>query len=101
MTVHRDKLKICQGATPKSWLTNATQEVQHDTRQQGEQDEGGARQSEATELSPREEVHRQLEQRRYRRRQEQIDYGDGEVEAQRVLPQRNRRTPRRFEDFRM
>ena len=101
ISVHRDKLKICYGATPKSWLTNATQEVQHDARQQGEQGEGGTRQSEATEQPRREETAPQPERRRYRRQQERVDYGDGEVEAQRVLPQRNRRTPRRFEDFRI
>ena len=94
ITVDRDKLKICHGATPKSWLTDATQEVQHDARRQDERnDDGEARQSEVTETRRHEETSRQPELRRYRRRQGEVNYEDGEIEAQRVLPQRNRRTP--------
>jgi len=101
ITVHRDKLKICHGATPKSWLMNAAQEVQHDARPQDDQDGGEVRQNEVTESPRREEAAPQLERRRYRRRQEQIHYGDGEIEVQRTLPPRNRRTPPRFRDYRM
>ena len=67
ITVHRDKLKICHGATPESWLTNATQEVQRDARPQDDQDGGEARQGEVTESSRRERAAPQLERRRYRR----------------------------------
>jgi len=101
ITVHREKMKICHGATPKSWLTSATQEVQHDARQLDDQDGSEIRQDEVTESPRREEAAAQHEQRRYRRRQEQIDYGDGEIEIQKILSQRNRRIPPRFRDYRM
>ena len=51
ITVHRNKLKICYGATPKSWLTNVTQEVQHVAREEDGRDERGVRQEEVSESS--------------------------------------------------
>ena len=87
--------------TPKSWLTDATQEAQHVARQQDGQVGGEALQNEVPESSQSGEVRRQPSRRYYRRQQLEVDYGDEEVGAQRVLPRRDRRTPRRFRDFQM
>jgi len=57
ITVHRNKLKICYGATPKSWLANATQEVQRVAREQDGQDGSGVRQEEVSESSQPSFVH--------------------------------------------
>jgi len=101
ITVHRNKLKICYGTTPKSWLTVPTQEVQEVAREEEGRSERGVRQEGVSESSQPSEIQPQPVRRRYRRQQGEIDYGDGEVEAQRVLPRRDRRIPSRFEGFRM
>jgi len=98
ITVHRNKLKICYGTTPKSWLADPTQEV---AREEDGRNERGVRQEGVSESSQPSEIQPQPVRRRCRRQQGEIDYGDGEVEAQRVLPRRDRRIPSRFEGFRM
>ena len=100
ITVHRDKLKICHGTTPKSWLTGVSQEVQHDAHLQNEQADD-MYQSKDDEPARREEVNRQPQRRRYRRHAGVVNYEDGTMETQRVLPPRNRRVPPRFHDYQM
>ena len=101
ITVHRDKLKICHGMTPKSWLTDVSQEVRHDERPQDGQENDNASRSGVHESARREELNRQPTRRHDRRRQDVVNYEDGAIETQSVLPPRNRRIPPRFDGFQM
>ena len=96
LVVHSDKLKLCHGPTPRSWLPSASQVDQQDVTAdiQPESDQNDAGNNQVVQMATQNSLPRKI-------RQPSTDvasFDDG-LESQRILPRRSRVTPARFRDF--
>ena len=113
ITVHKDKIKLCHGETPKSWLTisegqgQETTQARNDPNRHLHRGQGHRRQHDQLPDSgdnilasqPVPPVRRQ----QTRRRSPAQRYGDLEddLETMRTLPTRQRRLPQRYYGYQM
>jgi len=112
MTVHRDKLKICYGETPRSWLT--TSEGQGQTTAQGQPGADNSTRGQRRQQQPhrrsdlgnnsdyRRPAGRPAPQTAPRGLEDSVIYDDeDDLEMNRSQPARQRRLPRRFTEYLM
>ena len=97
--VHSDKLKLCYGETPRSWLDTA-QPSQQPEMQQQDRETAGAQPNEdpVPQHQQRESQNVQLPRQQRRRTR---TYSEEDGEFQRALPPRRHKMPARFEGFEM
>jgi len=113
MTVHKDKLKLCYGETPRSWLKNSegqgqgTTQAENDPNRHLHNSQGHQRQTDQLPDSGDNILASQpvppVRRRQTRRRSPAQLYGDLEddLETLRTLPTRQRRLPQRFREYQM
>ena len=112
VTVHRDKLKICYGETPRSWLTSSEGQGQttaqgqpgadDSTRGQQRQQQPHRRSDLGNNSNYRRPAGRPAPQTAPRRLEGSVIYDDeDDLEMNRSQPAGQRRLPRRFPEYLM